>query len=154
MEVDLVLKNDLSEILELQKSCYLEEAEIYNDFEIPPLTQTLESIENDFEKESFFKIEIDHRIIASIRTHVEKETCKIGRLIVDKDFRNQGIGTKLIQAVEFKFDSVKRFELFTGHKSERNLSLYKKLGYTEFKSHQVNEKLKLVFLEKMNIMTV
>ena len=125
MKVDFVLKNDLSEILKLQKSCYLEEAVIYNDFEIPPLTQTIESIENDFEKESFFKIEIDHRIIASIRAHVEKETCKIGRLIVGKDFRNQGIGTKLIQAVESKFDSVKRFELFTGHKSEKNLFLYR-----------------------------
>ncbi|MCX2679953.1 GNAT family N-acetyltransferase [Galbibacter sp. EGI 63066] len=136
--------------MELQKSCYLDEAEIYNDFEIPPLTQTLESIERDFEKETFLKIETENRIIGSVRGHVDQDTCKIGRLVVNKNFRNQGLGAKLMQAIESKFDFVKRFELFTGHKSDKNLFLYNKLGYTEFQRQRINEKIEFVFLEKVN----
>jgi hypothetical protein len=41
-----------------------------------------------------------------------------------------------------------RYELFTGHKSKRNLYLYKKLGYCEFRREKVSENLSLVFLEK------
>ena len=39
------LKSDLEEILKLQKECYRAEAEIYNDFTIPPLTQDLTSLQ-------------------------------------------------------------------------------------------------------------
>jgi hypothetical protein len=41
-----------------------------------------------------------------------------------------------------------RYELFTGHRSARNLYLYRKLGYREFKRIPVNESIILVFLEK------
>lgn len=40
------------------------------------------------------------------------------------------------------------YELFTGHKSARNLYLYQKLGYREFKRIPVNDSIILVFLEK------
>ena len=39
---------DAEEILSLQKLVYESEAEIYNDFTIPPLTQTLEEIKAEF----------------------------------------------------------------------------------------------------------
>lgn len=55
MKIVLAEKKDLKSILELQKACYLEEAELYNNFSIPPLTQTMESIELDFENEKFLK---------------------------------------------------------------------------------------------------
>ena len=142
--------SDLKEILDLQKACYQEEAELYNDFTIPPLTQTIESIEEDFQKETFFKIEDRDRIIGSIRISVEGETGKIGRLIVDKNYRNQGLGKQLMNEVESRFSTLKRFELFTGSKSEPNLYLYKKLDYKEFDRKKINDNLELVFLEKDN----
>lgn len=150
MEIVLAEKNDLPEILELQKNCYLDEAKIYNDYEIPPIIQTLDCIEKDFESEVFLKVECESRIIGSVRGFSDKETCRIGRLIVDKSFRDRGLGTKLMLAMESRFWFVKRFELFTGHKSKKNLFLYKKLGYIEFKRQRINEKLEFVFLEKIN----
>ncbi|PRX57217.1 GNAT family N-acetyltransferase [Flagellimonas meridianipacifica] len=153
MEIKVAKIEDLGQILDLQKACYLEEAELYDDFEIPPLTQTLHSIKTDFEKEKFLKIESDGKIIGSVRGFLEKETCKIGRLIVDENFRNKGLGRLLMKEIESKFDSAERFELFTGHKSGRNLSLYNKLGYSEFQKKRINEKLELIFLEKRNYKT-
>jgi PPOX class probable F420-dependent enzyme len=40
------------------------------------------------------------------------------------------------------------YELFTGHRSARNLYLYRKLGYREFKRVPVNDWIILVSLEK------
>ncbi len=150
MEIEVAKLEDLGQILDLQKACYLEEAALYEDFEIPPLTQTLDSIKSDYEKEEILKIESEGKIIGSVRGFLEKETCKIGRLIVDERFRNKGLGKLLMKEIESKFDSAQRFELFTGHKSDRNLALYNKLGYAEFQKKRINAKLELIFLEKTN----
>jgi len=42
----------------------------------------------------------------------------------------------------------KRFELFTGAKSEGNIRLYQKLGYEIFQRKPINEQITLVYLEK------
>ncbi len=46
---------DAEEILELQKLTYQSEASIYNDWSIPPLTQTLEDIKEEFSKNTFLR---------------------------------------------------------------------------------------------------
>ncbi|WP_366800010.1 GNAT family N-acetyltransferase [uncultured Cytophaga sp.] len=148
--MSIVVETDLEQLLELQTSCYLEEAILYNDFTIPPVTQTLASIKLDFRKEVFLKIEFDRNIIGSVRGYVESNTCKIGRLLVHKDFRNQGLGKALMNGIESHFNSPNRFELFTGFKSTKNILLYKKLGYSEYKKQYIHEELSLVFLEKIN----
>ena len=138
---------DLEQILYLQKCCYLQEAEIYKDYSIPPLTQTLEDIAKDFAKQTILKLECNSRIIGSVRGHLKDGTCHIGKLIVNKEHQNHGYGSSLIKAIEGKFKNAERYELFTGFKSTRNLYLYKKLGYKEFKEENRNG-LILKYLEK------
>jgi hypothetical protein len=41
-----------------------------------------------------------------------------------------------------------RYELFTGHLSEKNLALYEKLGYKRFREEKINDGLRFVYLEK------
>jgi ribosomal protein S18 acetylase RimI-like enzyme len=139
---------DAEEILALQKLAYRSEAEIYNDFNIPPLVQTLESIEKDFEDQFFLKAITDGRIVGSVKVRTKEGTCYIGRLIVHPDFQNRGIGTRLMNEIERIFNTCKRFELFTGDKSERNLYLYQKLGYKIFKTAKITDQTNIVFLEK------
>ncbi|MFX1442991.1 MAG: GNAT family N-acetyltransferase [Promethearchaeota archaeon] len=148
MKIEKALKYDLKEILKLQKLAYLSEAEIYNDYSIPPLTQTLDEIKEDFSFQLFLKSVIKSKIIGSVRAYKGDDTCYIGKLIVYPNFQNKGIGTKLLKEIETKFDNVKRYELFTGYKSERNLYLYQKLGYHQFRSEKINENLQLIYLEK------
>jgi len=148
-KIQKVKKKDLKEILALQKLAYQSEAELNNDFSIPPLTQTLDEIRSEFSDAMFLKVMDGGRIIGSVRAHEKDGTCHIGRLIVHPDFQNRGIGSRLLKAIEGKF-APKRFELFTSERSERNLYLYKKFGYREFKRAPLNEKTTLVFLEKFN----
>lgn len=143
--------SDLEEILSIQKIAYKSEAEIYNDFTIPPLLQTLNEIKDEFKTNIFLKAVDDKKIIGSVRgTLINSETCYIGRLIVHPDFQNQGIGTKLMGEIEKNFKECKRFELITGHRSLKNIKLYEKLGYGTYKVEKLTENLNLVYLEKVN----
>lgn len=148
MEIEKATVFDAEEILSLQKLAYRTEAEIYNDFNIPPLVQTLESIEKDFENQFFLKAVTNGRIIGSVRAYQKEETCYIGRLIVHLDFQNQGIGTKLMNEIERIFNHCERFELFTGDRSERNLHLYQELGYKTFKTAMITDHTAIVYMEK------
>lgn len=139
---------DAEEILSLQRLAYQSEAAIYDDYTIPPLRQTLEEIRADFEGQVFLKASADGRIIGSVGARMQEKTCFIGRLIVHPDFQNRGIGTRLLNEIEETFSQAERFELFTGNRSERNLYLYRKLGYEPFRSEMASEELGLVFLEK------
>jgi ribosomal protein S18 acetylase RimI-like enzyme len=150
MKIERATISDAEEILSLQKLAYISEAEIYNDFNIPPLVQTLKELRDDFKNQFFLKAVIDGRRIGSVRAFAKEGTCFVGRLIVHPDFQNQGIGAKLVQDMENIFKTSKRFELFTGHQSERNLYLYQKLGYKIFKTEKINDKVSYVYLEKKN----
>ena len=149
MIIERAKPEDAQEVLDLQKLAYLSEAAIYGEYNIPPLTQTLVGIEGDFRKQTVLKVTIDGRIIGSVRGYVSEDTCFVGRLIVHPDFQNQGIGTRLLAEIEATFGQARRFELFTGHQSKRNLYLYRKLGYKPFRSERITDNLTIVYLEKI-----
>lgn len=144
--------SDLEEILLLQKLAYKSEAELYDDFHIPPLVQTPKEVEEEFENHVFLKVVENEKIIGSVRAVlINPKTCYIGKLIVHPEFQNQGIGTRLMREIERIFKDCEKFELITGHKSGKNLKLYQKLGYKEFKTEKLTENLNLVYLEKINL---
>ena len=139
---------DAQAILNLQKLAYQSEAELYQDWMISPLTQTLEELAREFETHCFLKAVSGGELMGSVRAHLKEGTCFIGRLIVHPHWQNQGIGARLMAAIENRFGDAQRYELFTGDRSERNLHLYQKLGYQPFRSERLDEHITLVFLEK------
>jgi ribosomal protein S18 acetylase RimI-like enzyme len=151
MRIERAEKRDLKNILSLQKIAYLSEAKIYNDYTIPPLVQTLNEIKEEFENHVFIKAVAENKIIGSVRAQmINSKTCYIGRLIVHPDFQNQGIGTQLMEKIEEIFNECEKFELLTGHRSEKNRHIYEKRGYGVFKTEELTENLNLVYLEKIN----
>ena len=114
---------DAEEILALQKLAYQSEAALYQDFTIAPLTQTLTGINAEFQTWHFLKAVADGCIQGSVRAHLEQGTCYIGRLIVHPAHQNLGLGSQLMNKIEGCFPEASRYELFTGHLSERNLHL-------------------------------
>ena len=148
MRIERATLEDAAEILALQHQAYQSEAALYNDPTIAPLTETLEALRADFGDHIVLKATIDGTIIGSVRAQLRLDTCYVGRLLVHPDWQNRGIGTQLMRAVEEACSAATRLELFTGHKSDRNLYLYRKLGYREFKRERVHDALTLVFMEK------
>ena len=149
MQIETADINDAAEILLLQKEAFQSEAKTYNDFEIPPLTETLDDLKQLFKNHIFLKATVDGKIVGSVRASLNNGTCHIGRLVVDPQFQNQGIGKKLLFEIERKCASCKRFELFTGIKSAKNIHLYEKEGYRAYKTEAVSGKLSLICFEKV-----
>jgi ribosomal protein S18 acetylase RimI-like enzyme len=139
---------DATDILDLQRLCYRSEAEVYGDENLPPLWQTVEQLADDINTMVVLKATENGRIIGSVRARETGGTCYVGRLIVHPDRQNQGLGRRLMAAIEERFAEAERFELFTGDRSAKSLSLYAKLGYCEFKRQVPNEKVTLVYLHK------
>jgi ribosomal protein S18 acetylase RimI-like enzyme len=148
--IELASIEDAEEMLALQKLAYLSEAEIYNDYSIPPLIQTLPEIRADFSEYLILKATINGIIIGSVRGQLNEDgDCYIARFMVHPDFQKRGIGTRLMQAIEAEFPRVKRYTLGTGHRSESNLRLYQKLGYKPCGSERLSDKVTIVHLEKI-----
>ena len=141
-------KDDLRTILELQYLAYQSEAKLFNDPNIPPLQQTLEDVEIEFEKGIVLKaIDEKNIIVGSVRAHSEKGTVYIGKLMVHPQKQKRGIGTKLLLEIEKEYPN-QRYELFTSTKSIGNIRLYERLGYKIFKEVSITEELQFVYLEK------
>jgi ribosomal protein S18 acetylase RimI-like enzyme len=142
---------DAKEILALQRLAYQSEALLCNDNAIPPLTQTLAEIKAEFTDHVFLKAMLETRIIGSVRAKLLGITCFVGRLIVHPNHQGHGIGSALMKEIEKHYATAKRLELFTGHESEHNISLYQRLGYSMFRTERVNDKLSFIFMEKINV---
>ncbi|MDE1763888.1 MAG: GNAT family N-acetyltransferase [Thaumarchaeota archaeon] len=148
MIIERATASDADKIILLQRLAYKSEAELYDNFGIPPMMQTLKEMEDEFRYKTFLKAIVDDNIVGSVRAHRHENTCHIGRLMVHPDHQNKGIGTRLMNEIENLFDSCTRFELFTGNKSEKNISLYKSLGYKIFKTEKIDDRIRLVYMEK------
>ncbi len=140
--------DDLQSILELQFLAYQSEAELLNNYEIPPLKQTLSEIRNEYAKGVILKaVDSSGRIIGSVRAYQDCDTVHIGKLIVHPEHQKKGIGTALLHEIETVCPSA-RYELFTSDKSQNNLRLYEKSGYERFKEQEMTPTLRFIFLHK------
>jgi ech hydrogenase subunit C len=146
--VERAVPGDAEEILALQKSAYASEAEIYNDRSLPALNQTLAELRADFASKVLLKGVVNGKIVASVRGYAAEGTGYISRVIVHPYFQKRGMGSRLISEMERHLAGVKRFEVFTGHRSERNLYLYGKLGYKPFRREPFSKTVEWVYMEK------
>lgn len=148
MEIIKARETDLQTILDLQYTAYQSEAKLFNSQDIPPLKQTIEEVCNEFHKGIILKAVDNDIIIGSVRAYSENGTAYIGKLMVHPAYQGNGIGTKLLCEIE-KYYPNERYELFTSTRSINNIKMYEKLGYHAFKEKKINDKLCLVYLEKV-----
>ncbi|MGW4029735.1 GNAT family N-acetyltransferase [Streptomyces sp. NPDC004838] len=144
---------DAEQILKLQYLCYQSEAELYGDYAIEPLTQSLDDLRAEVGRGHALVARLGDEVVASVRGSVDEDgTARIAKLIVHPRMQRHGLGGRLLDAIEAHFaaePAARRFQLFTGHRSEGNLRLYRSHGYVKVGSEQVGPRLTLVTLEKL-----
>ena len=124
-------KNDLEEILKLQYLAYQSEAALFGNKDIPPLTQTLDEVIEEYNEGLVLKM-TDERgaIIGSVRAKEKAGTVYIGKLMVRPGHQKKGYGRRLLLEVEQYYPG-KRYELFTSHAMdliENNLNVDEIIG--------------------------
>ncbi|MCK7626989.1 GNAT family N-acetyltransferase [Streptomyces sp. RS10V-4] len=143
---------DAEQILKLQYLCYQTEAALYDDYGIEPLTQTLDSLRAELAESCVMVARLGQEVVGSVRGTVDPDgTARIGKLIVHPRLQRHGLGGRLLAAVEQRLAeerAAKRYRLFTGHRSEGNLRLYRSHGYAPVGTEQLTRRLSLVTLEK------
>ncbi|WP_020396593.1 GNAT family N-acetyltransferase [Thiolinea disciformis] len=141
---------DAEAILALQRLAYQSEARLYNDWTLPALTQTLASLQKEFNESVVLKILQHDYLIGSVRAKLIDSICHIGRLIVAPHYQRQGIGSSLLKAIEGECAHCEKYVLFTGSLSIANIRLYQHHGYTITHQQVLSPTVELTFLEKPN----
>ena len=139
---------DAEAILALQKIAYEREARRYDDWTIPPMVETLDSVRDQIAHHVVLKAIVDGRLAGSVRGVVTDGVCEVCRLSVDPGLQRRGIGSALLAAVEARLSGIELFELFTGDRSVENLRLYDRHGYRHVRTKVLSPAVSLIFLRK------
>ncbi|MTJ92057.1 MAG: GNAT family N-acetyltransferase [Desulfovibrio sp.] len=153
MNILPVRQQDLSGILALQKAAFTAEAQLVNDWNIPPMTQTLDELAEDLRKGIILKAVNDGgALVGTVRGHLASDGFYIGRLAVLPQWQGRGCGSALLEAIIAhvkKQGQTNRLVLFTSTRSERNLRLYGRFGFRPFKKSTTATGVPLVWLERV-----
>jgi GNAT superfamily N-acetyltransferase len=129
---------DAGEILTLQRAAYVTEAQAHDDLNLPALRQSLSELADELGRDDVLALgwrDDTGRLLAAVRATLvpgERTIAEIGRLAVVPDRQGQGLGSRLLEAVEDRLPaSVRDVRLFTGERSAANLRLYRRVGYRE-----------------------
>lgn len=142
-------ESDLPQILALQKAAFESEARLVENWDIPPLTQTLEHLVEEWRTGVMLKALDEQTLAGTVRAYIAEGTAHIGRLAVMSQWQGRGYGSALLTAI-LSAAKAARYELFTSAKSERNLRLYEKFGFIPYKKVQTANGVELVWLEKIS----
>lgn len=142
-------EQDAGEIMTVQRAAYVSEARLYDNTRLSALSEPVEEVLKSVAAGEVLVAKMGSWIVGAVRGVRKEDECHVGRLVVAPDMQGRGIGAALLRAVEeHGIKGVRRFVLHTGDRSQANISLYRKVGYTETHREVVAETLSLVYLAK------
>jgi Predicted acyltransferase len=133
LEIRRVGVEDAGELLTLRYAAFVSEAQVLGDPSIPPLTQSLEELVEDLQREDVITLGAwsGHRLVGSIRILLEGSKATLGRFAVAPDMQGQGVGTQLMFAVAGALpEGTEELWVFTAQDSVQNIAMYSKHGYS------------------------
>ncbi|BCJ35058.1 hypothetical protein Athai_25610 [Actinocatenispora thailandica] len=121
---------DAGEVLTVQRAAFVTEALAYG-AAIPPVRETVADLDSAIAAGRVLVARDGGRVVGAVRVTVLGAEAEVGRLAVAPDRQGEGLGGRLLAAAEEHAGPVERYVLFAGHRSERNLALYRRRGYRE-----------------------
>ncbi|AJE39794.1 GNAT family N-acetyltransferase [Streptomyces nodosus] len=145
-------ERDAEQIFRLQYLCFQSEAALYGNYRIAALVQSLDSVRAEVASDCVFVARLGEEVVGSVRGSVTEDgAASIGTLCVHPRLQGHGIGARLLSAAETALageHGARTFRLSTGHRSEHNLRLYRRVGYEAVGTIQGEDGVPLIVLEK------
>ncbi len=133
-------------ILKLQIPSYMVEAKLINFYDIPPLKDTVETLQKCGEE--FFGYFEGNELCGAISFKQEGKTLDIHWLTVNPNHFRKGIANQLLYFIEEQVEGIEKILVSTGSKNKPAVDFYLKREFTVKKVVQVNEQLSLTCFEK------
>ncbi|WP_248928271.1 GNAT family N-acetyltransferase [Paenibacillus hamazuiensis] len=115
------------ELLTLQIKSYEVEAKLIGFCEIPPLTDSIQTIQKS--KETFIGCYEDGALIGAAAYDVSAEQAAITRMMVHPEHFRRGVATGLLEEIERRIPPGMPIEVSTGTRNVPAMELYMKHGY-------------------------
>jgi ribosomal protein S18 acetylase RimI-like enzyme len=142
--LDIKDKKTAGEVLQVQIPAYQAEADIIGYQEIPPLSDTVETLQNC--GETFYGY-FDPFLVGVISYKIEQQMLDIHRVVVHPHFFRRGIGRAMVRFLLHTYqDKVNGFIVRTAQKNTPAIKLYQQLGFREIKRIMTADHLELVVL--------
>ncbi|MGW5372635.1 GNAT family N-acetyltransferase [Streptomyces sp. NPDC004009] len=150
--ISVATEQDAEQIFRLQYLCFQSEAALYGNYRIDPLVQSLESVRQEVAQDCVFVARLGEEVVGSVCGKLTEDgAAAIGKLCVHPRLQGHGIGARLLRAAETALSEQRgatRFRLHTGHRSEGNLRLYRRVGYEAVGRSTGADGVELIVLEK------
>ncbi len=123
---------DAGELLTLQLACWVQEQHDNPEAHVPALHESLVDVQRWLSEWTVLVLRRSGRLVAAARARLARPgVWDIGRLMVAPDLQGQGIGRRMLSAIEDAAPpGVATYELFTGATSTRNHRVYRRAGYS------------------------
>lgn len=130
MEITDARPEDCPELLVLQRCCWVQEALLNDTLDIPALHETLEDLRDWVKTWSVWTVREGPRLVGGVRARLDGDRWELGRLMVAPDLAGRGLGRRLLAHAEAQAPAeARKFVLFTGARSARNIAMYQRAGY-------------------------
>ncbi|MFE2099979.1 MULTISPECIES: GNAT family N-acetyltransferase [unclassified Streptomyces] len=150
--ISVATEQDSEQIFRLQYLCFQSEAALYGNYRIDPLVQSLDSVRQEVVADCVFVARLGDEVVGAVRGKVTEDgAAAIGKLCVHPRLQGHGIGARLLRAAEAALEGERgatKFRLFTGHRSESNLRLYRRVGYQAVGRSKGADGVEMIVLEK------
>ena len=146
-KIELKNRQEVFFLLDLQSVSYGVEARLIGFNNIPPLHDTIHTLQ--LSEETFYGYFINRRLVGALSFKRKNDIVEICRLMVHPDHFRRGIASSLIAFLEEKEEGVRQFTVMTGAKNEPAIQLYKKLGFVETEQNDVVPGVPMIAFKKI-----
>lgn len=146
-KLDLTNIKTATSVLDLQMTSYKIEAELIGFYEIPPLKDTLASLNKC--DEIFYGYFINDALAGIISYKIIENTLDIHRVAVHPCFFKMGIAGKLVNFIEKIEYNINKFMVCTGKENVPAVNLYLKSGYQKMQDIEISKGIYLTEFQKL-----
>jgi|SRR5690625_1409332 len=145
-KIDITNPVRAQKVLDIQILSYRVEAEIINFYDIPPLKDTVETLQQC--GETFFGYYRNEELCGIIAIIIKENVIDIQRLVVHPKHFRQGIAEKLLKFVEQQNEGCHMITVATGTQNKPAVNFYIKNGFLKTTEEKITESVSLTYFKK------